>query len=259
LIEASVDFSDEELPDDLFPRGLSGLAALRDSLAAALAGSTGAERVREGFEVAIVGAPNVGKSTLVNAIAGRDVALTSPVAGTTRDVIEVRCDLRGLAVTFLDMAGLREAEDPVERAGVARARARAESADLRLFLTDGSEPVALAARRPGDLVVRSKADLGTAGEGLPVSALTGVGVDRLLEAVAAELGGRTPGCGLLTRARHRAAIEGAIRDLDAAAAAPVELAAEAARRASRRLDALVGAIDVEHLLDEIFAAFCIGK
>jgi tRNA modification GTPase len=259
LLEAAIDFADEDLPGSLAAEGAAALAALAADLRATLAASRGAERLRDGFEVAVVGAPNAGKSSLVNAIAGRDVALTSPVPGTTRDVLEVRCDLAGLPVTFLDMAGLRDTDDPVEAAGVARARARAAAADLRLFLRpDDADPPPLPLA-PGDLTVRSKADLGAPGGGLAVSALTGAGLDALLAAVAAALRDRVPADGLVTRERQRAALADAASALDAAAGAPVEIAADAARAAARRLDALIGAVDVEDVLDRLFASFCIGK
>jgi tRNA modification GTPase len=161
LIEASIDFGDEDIPEDLRPQVLPRLAAVRASMARELAGGAMAERLREGFEVALVGAPNAGKSTLLNALAGRDVAITSEVAGTTRDVIEVRMDLRGLPVTLLDTAGLRATGDTVERIGVERARDRAAAADLRVVLVEGTGDAAALGLElgPEDLVVRAKADL----------------------------------------------------------------------------------------------------
>lgn len=263
LLEATIDFADEEVPVDVSPEVITLLdgviTALRDQIARVGA----AERVREGFEVAIVGRPNAGKSTLLNALAGREAAITSEIAGTTRDVIEVRMDLGGLAVTLLDTAGLRETGDVVEAIGVERALSRAAQADLRIFLLDGAE-VPLLTPEPGDLVVQGKADL-HAGEGLAVSGKTGMGLDRLIAEVTARLQDRAAGAGVMTRERHRVAMERAFQALESArnevlrGSDRVELASEGLRQAARALESMVGRVDVEHLLDEIFASFCIGK
>lgn len=263
LLEATIDFADEEVPVDVSPEVtilIDGvIAALRDQIARVGA----AERVREGFEVAIVGRPNAGKSTLLNALAGREAAITSEIAGTTRDVIEVRMDLGGLAVTLLDTAGLRETGDVVEAIGVERALARAAQADLRIFLLDGAE-VPLLLPDPGDLVVQGKADLHP-GEGLTVSGKTGAGLDRLVAVVTARLQDRAAAAGVMTRERHRVAMERAFQALESArnevlrGSDRVELASEGLRQAARALESMVGRVDVEHLLDEIFASFCIGK
>jgi tRNA modification GTPase len=227
------------------------------------AGVTAAERIRDGFEVAIVGAPNAGKSTLLNQLAGREAAITSEIAGTTRDVIEVRMEIAGLPVTFLDTAGLRDTEDRLERAGIERALARAEAADLRLFLTEGSplplEPVG------DDLVVLAKADTKSGWSGLAVSGKTGQGVPELMARIGEILGERVGSAGALVRERHRVAVTKAIAALAESRAevvrddSRVELAAEHLRQAVRALDALVGRVDVDDLLGEIFASFCIGK
>jgi tRNA modification GTPase len=262
LIEATIDFADEDVPVDVTPEVMALIDRTAAALRVEIAGSAVAERIRDGFEVAILGRPNVGKSTLINALAGREAALTSPYAGTTRDVIEVRMDLAGLAVTILDTAGLREAEDPVERMGVARARARAEAADLRLFLMEPGEPPSGPEPRPGDIVLTAKADLHPDAPDA-VSGLTGKGLDRLVARIAAVLSDRAAGAATVTRARHRSALERAVRALDGArgqlVAGQADLAAEDMRAALRALDALVGRVDVEHILDHIFASFCIGK
>jgi tRNA modification GTPase len=198
-------------------------------------------------------------------LAGREAAITSSVAGTTRDVIEVRMDVDGLAVILLDTAGLRDTEDPVEQIGVARARARAKAADLRLFLTTGEEEVDFELL-PGDLVVRSKSDRGEIPDGiLAVSALTGAGVPELIAALSAELSARAANAGSATRLRHRVGMERAVDSLVSAqmslklGEAQVDLVAEDLRSAIRALDSLVGKVDVEDLLEQIFASFCIGK
>lgn len=264
LVEATIDFADEDVPVNVWPEVSSLLEDLRASMQLELSGSVAAERIREGFEVAIVGAPNVGKSTLLNAMAGRDVAITSVHAGTTRDVIEVRMDVAGLAVTFLDMAGIREAADPVEREGVRRALLRAEAADLRVFLQSDSEDAPPLQVKEGDLLVVGKSDLGRAGD-LRVSGLTGEGVDALLTRVGQVLANRVSGSGLLNRARHQAAASRALVSLEKVAESLIqgvenpELVAFELREVIASLEFLVGKIGVEDLLGEIFSSFCIGK
>lgn len=264
LIEATIDFADEDVPTDVGPEVQALLTGLRADLAQELAGADAAERVRDGFEVAIVGRPNAGKSTLLNALAGRDAALTSEYEGTTRDVIEVRMSLGGLAVTLLDTAGLRASDDPVERMGIDRAIARAEGADLRIFLLDGDYDVPMLTPRLDDLVVQGKADQRREAQGFSVSGKTGQGLDRLLGAVTEILSGRVAGAGIVVRERQRLAVQNAAHHIDRAvdglaAGAEAELVAEDLRQAIRALDSLVGRVDVEHLLDVIFASFCIGK
>ena len=266
LLEATIDFVDEDVPVDVFPEVSEILTHLLRELRIEAEGATIAERLRDGFEVAIVGEPNVGKSTLLNALAGREAAITSEYAGTTRDVIEVRMDLGGLPVTLLDTAGLREATDAVEKIGISRTIARAELADLRVFVTvDGVLPAGCV-EQPGDLVVWGKADLQVLEEGkLCVSGKTGAGLSELLEKLQSELEKRVSRTITLTRERHRRGALMAISSLDAALAdigigpRRTELAAEHLRRAIRSLDTLVGRVDVENLLDEIFSSFCIGK
>lgn len=263
LLEATIDFADEDVPVDVSPEVLALIDRLMDDLGREAAGVTAAERIRDGFEVAIVGVPNAGKSTLLNQLAGREAAITSEIAGTTRDVIEVRMEIAGLPVTFLDTAGLRDTEDRLERAGIERALARAEAADLRLFLTDGSplplEPVG------DDLVVLGKADTKSGWSGLAVSGKTGLGVPELMARIGEILGERVGSAGALVRERHRVAVTTAIGALAESRAevvrddSRVELAAEHLRQAVRALDALVGRVDVDDLLGEIFASFCIGK
>lgn len=264
LLEATIDFADEEVPVDVSPEVVALIDAVLEELRGEAAGALVSERIRDGFEVAIVGLPNAGKSTLLNALAGREAAITSEHAGTTRDVIEVRMDLNGLPVTVLDTAGLRETEDAVEGIGVERAIARAKAADLRVFLLENGEmPVGL---RPegDDLVVEGKADLGQ-GTGLRVSGKTGAGISELVTRITGVLEGRASGAAVITRERHRAAVIRAIGAMESArvevlnGADRAELAAEELRGAIRALDSLVGRVDVEDLLDEIFASFCIGK
>lgn len=262
LIEATIDFADEEVPTDVGPEVTELLTSVRAEMMTALAGAHAAERVREGFEVAIIGAPNAGKSSLLNALAGRDAALTSSVAGTTRDVIEVRMDLAGLPVTLLDTAGLRESDDQLEIMGMERAKARAEAADLRVALRAPGDPVMEGLLRPGDVVVWSKADLSQR-LGLSVSTVTGQGLKELLDLVATKLSERALGAGLVARTRHRQAVMVGAALVDDALAALAscrdEIAAESIRAAGSALESLLGRVDVEEVLDDIFSTFCLGK
>ncbi|TDK44442.1 tRNA uridine-5-carboxymethylaminomethyl(34) synthesis GTPase MnmE [Antarcticimicrobium luteum] len=263
LIEAVIDFADEEVPTDVTPEVRALLDTVARDLEAQTAGVKMAERIREGFEVAIVGAPNVGKSTLLNALAGREAAITSDYAGTTRDVIEVRMDLAGLPVTLLDTAGLRDTEDAVEGMGIALARKRAEAADLRVFLAEAGEELEVEFR-PGDIRARPKADQQSDPTGA-VSGLTGKGLDWLTDEIGRILSDRSASAGLATRDRHRAAMERALASIRVARnileSGPdmYDIAADELRNAIRALESLVGRIDVENLLDEIFASFCLGK
>lgn len=263
LLEATIDFADEEVPVDVSPEVTALVEGVAEALERESAASVVGERIRSGFEVAIIGAPNVGKSTLLNCLAGREAAITSEYAGTTRDVIEVRMDLGGLPVTLLDTAGLRETTDVVESIGIARARSRADAADLRVFLVEVGQMPEMTPRE-GDIVLRAKADLlGDVSDA--VSGRTGAGVSELVERIRALLSGRVAGAGIATRARHRQAMERGLVSLRAALGilpqgeAVAEVAAEELRAAIRALDSLVGRIDVEMVLDEIFASFCLGK
>ncbi|MCR8549541.1 tRNA uridine-5-carboxymethylaminomethyl(34) synthesis GTPase MnmE [Salipiger sp. P9] len=262
LLEVTIDFADEEVPVDVSDRVRELLLKVSASLAEQLRGMDAAERIRSGFEVAIVGAPNVGKSSLLNALAGRDAAITSDIAGTTRDVIEVRMEIAGLPVTLLDTAGLRETQDPVEQIGIARALQRAEQSDLRVVLTDarGLPDVLLSEE---DLVLPSKADL--TGDASGISVVTGQGMDRLIAEIGARLSEKVQNAGLATRERHRVAFQDGKAGLEQAMMllerGPdwYDLAAEEVRAAIRSLELLIGRVDVENLLDEIFSSFCLGK
>ena len=262
LIEATIDFADEEVPENVFPEVLELLSRVETQLKEEAEGAKVAERIREGFEIAIVGAPNAGKSTLLNMLAGREAAITSEYAGTTRDVIEVRMDLNGLPVTLLDTAGLRETDDPVEGIGIDRAIQRAGQADLRVFLLS-DEPLPMSPE-PEDIVLRGKADV-FMGDGPGVSGKTGEGVSELVQSISTILSERALGVKTAIRERHRSAIEqGLSRIYDARQSIArgsefSDIAAEDLRSVVRSLDSLVGRVDVEHLLDEIFSSFCLGK
>ena len=256
---AALDFSDQDLPEGEQAAVRDGAAALAAALRAAATGAAQAARLRRGVEVAVVGPPNVGKSSLLNRIAGRDVALTSPWPGTTRDVIEVRCELGGRLVTLLDTAGLRDSDDPVEQAGVAWGARRAASADCVLAVSapDG------AAERPGAaLHVWNKCDVAPPPadfHGAAVSARTGEGLDDLMARLLEATGGPARETGLLVNARQAAALSAAANALDRADGSELELSAEALREAAAHLDAVIGRVDSEDVLDDIFGRFCIGK
>ena len=260
LLEAVIDFADEDVPEDVGPEVCAIAREITGSLQKELNGFNAAERIRTGYEVAIIGAPNVGKSTLLNTLAGRDAAITSAIAGTTRDVIEVRMDLAGLPVTLLDTAGLRETEDFVEGLGIERAVERANAADIRVLLYEGTPPEMISLHAD-DIIVEAKADL--TGDG--VSGRTGRGVDALVQRITSVLVARSQGAGLATRERHRLAMQDALAAVSRAAGLigqgsdQYDIAAEEFRIAIRRLEALIGRIDVETLLDEIFSSFCLGK
>ena len=182
LIEATIDFADEEVPVDVSPEVFDLLAKVQSSVEKQLSGIGVSERIRDGFEVAIVGAPNVGKSTLLNSLAGREAAITSEYAGTTRDVVEVRMDLAGLPVTVLDTAGLRDTDDHVENIGISRAKERANSADIRVFLISNPGDMPELEIQPGDVTLLAKGDVQENAEN-SVSGKTGLGVSALLDSV----------------------------------------------------------------------------
>ncbi|KRW96981.1 tRNA uridine-5-carboxymethylaminomethyl(34) synthesis GTPase MnmE [Paracoccus sp. MKU1] len=254
LIEASIDFADEEVPEEVPDEALDLIGAVRDDIRQLLASYPATERLRQGYEVAIVGPPNAGKSTLLNRIGQREIALVSEIAGTTRDILELHTDLRGLPVTFLDTAGLRESSDPVEAMGVARALQRAEQADLRIHLSvDGAY-----AETEGDITVRSKADL-QQGDGIAVSGLTGEGVAELLNLVYDRLRVKAADSGLVGHRRQAEALQRALAALDIDSSMAPEFLAEALRQAAQALAMMVGRVGAEDYLDEIFSSFCIGK
>ena len=300
LVEAEIDFPDEDLPGGLAAAAREEIDRLVKEIKEIVAGAGRGERLRAGLQVAIVGPPNVGKSSLLNALAKRDVAIVSAGAGTTRDVIELHMDLEGFPVTLADTAGLRHiaAETAgaggaeVELEGMRRARTRAATADQRLVVLDAAAwsdpPAELGAfLEEGALLAINKIDLPAgetvgallAGDGpvvpaavrsavqegraFGVSARTGQGVEDLLAALADAAAGAMAldegGAGL-TRARHRQALEGCLDALrQALVAAEVELAAEDLRLAARALGQVTGRVDVEDVLDALFAGFCIGK
>lgn len=271
-IEADIDFSDEDLPPGLVEQRHNDIQSVIDELKAHLDDRHRGERLREGFTVAILGPPNAGKSSLLNALARREAAIVDPAPGTTRDVVDVHLDLGGYPVTLADTAGLRESADAVESEGVRRALARAEHADLKMLVFDGAKWPDLdektqALKDDNTLTLVNKKDViapdvPSAPDVLFVSALTGEGLKELAERLVHAIDMRFTAAGQpsLTRARHRAALEECLEHLKRARYAPeTELCAEDMRLAVRALGRITGHVDVEDLLDVIFRDFCIGK
>lgn len=269
MFEAAVDFPDEEVPADVASRARPILEALIEEIDAAAADAVRGERVREGYRIALLGAPNSGKSTLLNALAKRDAAIVTATPGTTRDIIEVPLMLGGYKVIVADTAGIRATRDEIEAEGVRRAEAWGQGADLRIWLVDGlgdPKPIIPDSVRIGDLILLTKRDLGEGHPGLPGSPFTAKSpndvawVESLLtEAVVEALSGAEPPAA--TRLRHRELLAEASERLRHALTQDeaLELAAEDVRLAARALDRITGRIDPEQVLGRIFSTFCIGK
>ena len=262
LLVATLDFADEEVPEEVTPEVEKLINMVLSDLDKEIIGVHTAERIRSGFEVAIVGAPNLGKSTLLNYLVGRDAAITSNVSGTTRDIIEVKLDLRGLPVTILDTAGIRKSDDKVEEIGISRALERSSLSDLRIVLTeDGEYPVGLK-KRDTDIICIAKDDQGNRGG---VSGKTGAGIDRLKNNIWGILNNKAQYVGIATRERHKSSMVNAKKFLGNAVVSLrdgpeyYDITAEEIRAATSALDSLIGRIGVEDVLDEVFLSFCLGK
>jgi tRNA modification GTPase len=271
--EAAIEFEMDDLPTDVGDHARQAAAALAGEIAAHLDDGRRGERLRDGLSIAILGAPNAGKSSLLNALAGREAAIVSPIAGTTRDIVECRLVLAGVPILLADTAGLRAAADAIEQEGVRRALQRAEDADLVIaaFAADAApdpDTLALLRQAPSAIAIATKCDLAPPPAldapvaVIPTSARTGEGLPALRAALE-QAATRHAGLGeapALTRARHRAALQEAAQQLAAAQAAPLpELAAEGYRAALLAIGRVTGRVDVERILDSIFRDFCIGK
>lgn len=265
-VEADLDFSDEDdVPDDVSGAVSRDAVALRIEMERELLAGQRGERIRDGFEVVVLGPPNAGKSSLVNALAEREVAIVTDIPGTTRDLVEVHLDLGGYAVTLVDTAGLRDGGDVIEAEGMRRGRARAAAADLILWLDDraGVPPREVMTLGGPVLSVHTKGDLHPSNsEGLMVSIYDRASVDRLLHCLSQEAGSRLGGeAPLVSRARQRQCLEQAVDALAGIGAPglPAEIVADRLRQAGDALGRLTGRIDVEEVLGAIFSTFCIGK
>ncbi len=262
LLVATLDFADEEVPEEVTSEVEKLINMVLSDLDKEIIGVQTAERIRSGFEVAIVGAPNLGKSTLLNYLVGRDAAITSNVSGTTRDVIEVKLDLRGLPVTILDTAGIRKSDDRVEEIGISRALERSSLSDLRIVLTEDGEYPSELKRRDTDITCIAKDDQGNRGG---VSGKTGAGIDRLKNNIWDILNDKSQYVGIATRERHKSSMVNAKKFLGNAVVSLrdgpeyYDITAEEIRAATSALDSLIGRIGVEDVLDEVFSSFCLGK
>ena len=262
LLVATLDFADEEVPEEVTPEVEKLINMVLSDLDKEIIGVQTAERIRSGFEVAIVGAPNLGKSTLLNYLVGRDAAITSNVSGTTRDVIEVKLDLRGLPVTILDTAGIRISDDKVEEIGISRALERSSLSDLRIVLTEDGEYPSGLKKRDTDIICIAKDDQGNRGG---VSGKTGAGIDRLKNNIWDILNDKAQYVGIATRERHKSSMVNAKKFLGNAVVSLrdgpeyYDITAEEIRAATSALDSLIGRIGVEDVLDEVFSSFCLGK
>lgn len=271
LVEAEIDFPDEEVPDNLARTAGPVLDGLIDELKTALADAARGERVRDGYRIVLIGETNAGKSSLFNALVSREAAIVTPIAGTTRDVLDAELIIGGYAVTLSDTAGLRESDDIVEAEGIRRAQARARSADLRLWVRAPGDPDGPAAEfaLDTDLVVLTKADIDRAAppagrDAIVVSTTTGEGMGALHDWIADRLARDLSGADFpaVTRERHRLRLEEALASVEAGRRAldlAPEMAGDDLRRAADALSRVTGAIGVEDILGEVFSTFCIGK
>ncbi len=271
LMEADLDFSDQDLPEDLILKVTPDVTDIMEMVAAHLQDGRRGELLRDGFKLVILGAPNAGKSSLLNKLVQREAAIVSPLAGTTRDVIDVHLNLGGYSVILADTAGLRGTENDIEAEGIKRAISRAEQADLKILLFDGTQELdrqTLSLKDDRSILVLNKSDDAQFRisleneEVVRISVLENDGIEQLIERVVQILKDivGTSDAPVLTRARHREALENAYVALERSMTAPLpELAAEDIRMAVRYLGSLTGRVDVEDLLDMIFRDFCIGK
>lgn len=258
-IEAALDFAEEDVPEDIEPPVMARLDRVTRGIERQLAGASSARRIRDGFVVAIVGRPNAGKSSLINAISKSDAAIVSEIPGTTRDVVEVRLDMDGLLVRLMDTAGLRETSDPIEQLGVERARSRARQADMRVLIrsddTSGEEEGIST-----DLVVRSKVDLCG---GIGVSSQSGEGIEELARQIGMALREKVQDDALVSDLDQEAILRRALELIAEARMRlrgnEADLAAENLRLAMTELSRIIGEVDVEDILEHIFRSFCIGK
>lgn len=275
-LEAYLDFPDEDLPDTVLHIMQAEITQVRDILSTMLQSATRGEVIREGFRITLLGIPNAGKSSLLNALAQRDVAIVTDVAGTTRDVLEVRLNMAGYLVILADTAGLRETDDRIEQEGVRRARLHAEDAHLRIWLFDPTQPhdmqlALLKDAREQDIILRTKLDdprtrqahaPQALAQAIAISSKDGQGIAALLEALESRILADFSGSDtvVLTRIRHREAVANAYACLQRAMAeADLTLKAEEVRLAIRSLSTVIGVVGVEDLLDVVFSAFCLGK
>ncbi|MDX2074164.1 MAG: tRNA uridine-5-carboxymethylaminomethyl(34) synthesis GTPase MnmE [Alphaproteobacteria bacterium] len=263
-LEAYIDFPDEEIPESVLLGMDKEVRAVMQTIAATLEKHADGERIRNGISIVILGAPNSGKSSLINALSKREAAIVSHHAGTTRDLIEVHMEIAGYPVILVDTAGIRESDNDIEAEGIRRAIARAEHADIRLVLFDGTQAPDAASLRllgEGAIAVSTKSDLKKGGQGLAISTQTGEGISELLTLLETRIVESFSGEGaLITRSRHRGLLQQASRHLEAFfEPAELELKCEELRLAAGSIAKITGKIAVDDVLDVVFREFCIGK
>ena len=269
LMEADLDFFDQDLPEDLILKVTPDVTDMMQAIGSHLQDGRRGELLRDGFKLVILGAPNAGKSSLLNKLVQRDAAIVSSTAGTTRDVIDVHLNLGGYSVILADTAGLRGTDNDIEAQGIHRAISRADQADIKILLFDGTQELdaqTLALKDDKSIIVLNKSDeenFKSFHEGaIQISVLKNNGIEKLIARIVETLKNivGSSDAPALTRARHREALEKAYAALERSMGAPLpELAAEDIRMAVRYLGSLTGRVDVEDLLDMIFRDFCIGK
>ena len=269
LLEAYIDFPDEELPESVLTSLEASIMDLCGKITAMLGDGRRGERLRDGITVVILGAPNAGKSSLLNAIAKRDAAIVSHQPGTTRDMIEIHLDIAGYPVVLVDTAGLRDSDDEIEREGIRRARQRAETADIKLVLFDGArwperDATSQALLDDQSIAIITKCDLlsSQTGEGFFISTQTGQGVDAILEYIETRIVSdySSHSAPFITRSRHRSFLQDSLKSLEKSTAnIELELKCEELRQAAVALGKITGKIQVDDVLDVVFSRFCIGK
>lgn len=263
LLEAVIEFGDEgDTPEQVLTPVRRLITGVMESIEPVIRSAEGSRRLREGFEVALVGAPNVGKSSLLNALAQDECAIVSPIAGITRDILRVSLDIGGIPVSFVDMAGLRKSDDEIEKIGISRALSVAEKADIRIFMqsSDTGSGIESVVRRDGDIDVWSKCDKGEGPGVVQISVLANVGIEKLKSLIHEKLSELASGSGLVAQQRQINNLIRVREELSQALKAQFdEICSEHLRMAVRLLDGIISPIDNEDILDEVFSRFCIGK
>jgi tRNA modification GTPase len=265
MIEAAIDFPDEDLPKNIIDKVESDVEKLKNEIASHLNDNKVGQKIKDGLNLAIIGAPNVGKSSLINFLAQSEVAIVSEIAGTTRDVVETHLAIAGVAVKISDTAGIRETEDKIEAEGIRRALKKASEADLKIFLIDAKNPVLRADLiDENTIIVVNKIDLESFNfvGAVEISLTNNVNTEQLLKKLAEKILELIPNQNspLITQERYRSALRNSVANLDSFSFKKnIELAAEDLRMTAREIGKITGKVDIENILDIIFSRFCIGK
>jgi len=265
MIEAVIDFPDEDLPKNIIDKVESDVEKLKKEIASHLNDNKVGQKIKDGLNLAIIGAPNVGKSSLINFLAQSEVAIVSEIAGTTRDVVETHLSIAGVAVKISDTAGIRETEDKIEAEGIRRALKKASEADLKIFLIDAKNPVLRADLiDENTIIVVNKIDLESFNfnGAVEISLTNNVNTEQLLKKLAEKILELIPNQNspLITQERYRSALRNSVANLESFSLEKnIELAAEDLRMTAREIGKITGKVDIENILDVIFSRFCIGK